>query len=133
MDKKRGRGGEGGGKVDNYAIINIYITKVVVFAEVSFKRFKVHLQSRQNIISILTITFQSQKVWSVKNQISAANRLKNGTSKIVVSKISISALNTVYIDNKSSIAEFGLRSRYCCRNTQIFVLFIKKKLCTCIS
>ena len=92
-----------------------------------------NLQSRQNILSILSIKFQSHKVWSVKNQISAANRLKNGTSKIVVSKISISALNTVYIANKSPFAEFGLRSRYCCRNTQIFVLFIKKKLCTCIS
>ena len=110
--------------MDNYAIINIYITKVVVFAEVSFKRFKVHLQSRQNILSILTIKFQSQKVWSVKNQISAANRLKNGTSKIVVSKISLSALKTVYIANKTPFAEFGLR--YCCRTSQIFVLFIKK-------
>ena len=78
----------------------------MVFAEVFLKRFKFHF-NHQNIC-ILTIKFQSKKVWIVTNQISAANRLKNGTSKIVVSKISISALNTVYIANKSPFAEFGL-------------------------
>ena len=53
----------------------------MVFAEVSLKRFKFHLQNHQNILSILTIKFQSQKVWSLKNQISVGNRLKNGTSE----------------------------------------------------
>ena len=58
-----------------------------------------------------------------KNQISAANRLKNETSKIVVSKTSISALNTVdTVLMSPHLAEFGLRSRYCCRNTLNFVL-----------
>ena len=41
MDKKRGRGG--GGQVDNYAIVNVYITEVTLFNEVSLRRFKVHL------------------------------------------------------------------------------------------
>ena len=54
----------------------------MVFAEVSLKRFKFHLQNHQIILSILTINFQSKKVWIVTNQISAANRLINGTSKM---------------------------------------------------
>ena len=62
--------------MDNYAIINVYITEVMLFNEVSLRRFKVHLQNR-------------------------SNRIKNGRSKIVVSKTSISALNTVDIANKS--------------------------------
>ena len=54
----------------------------MVFAEVSLKRFQFHLQNHENILSILTIKFQSQKVWIVTNQISAKNRIKNGTSKM---------------------------------------------------
>ena len=48
----------------------------MVFAEVSLKRLKFHLQNHQIILSILTIKFQSKKVWIVTNKISAASRLK---------------------------------------------------------
>ena len=95
--------------MDNYPIINIYIAKVVVFAGVSFTRFIFHRVTRQKI------KLQSQKGWSVKskNQISAPNRLKNGTYKIMVGKTSISVLNTVDIGPISPLlAKFGLRSRY---------------------
>ena len=55
-------------------IINIYIAKVNVFAEVSLKRSKFYCQNHP-------IKFQSQNVWSVKNQISAPNRLTMGHPK----------------------------------------------------
>ena len=40
------KGARRGGQVDNYAIINVYITEVMLFNEVSLRRFKVHLQNR---------------------------------------------------------------------------------------
>ena len=101
-----------------------YIPNVVVFAEFLWR----DLNFTSKIVGIYKAFWQSKTVTKsleCKNQISAPKRLKNGPSKIVVSKTSISALNTVdTVLISPLLAEFGLRSRYCCGNTQIFVFLI---------
>ena len=110
-----------------------YIANVVVFAEFLWR----DLNFTFKIVGIYKVFWQSKTVTKsleCKNQISAPKRLKNGPSKIVVSKTSISALNTVdTVLISPLLAEFGLRSRYCCRKYANFRIFHSKKLFTSIS